>query len=135
VKIGFSDNVPARIKQLEATYNQPLALLATRPGRFKEEKEIHARFDHLRFPRTEQFRPAPELMAFIGRPLLVGINPDAVEVMPATLATITIKGDPAWRKWAEELAEHCRMSVSGAVDYGLAQLAKEQGFKKKPPAR
>lgn len=48
---------------------------------------------------------------------------------------ITIKGDPAWREWVEELAKHCRMSVSGVVDYALVQVAKQQGFAKKPPER
>jgi hypothetical protein len=61
-----------------------LAVLATMPGNLDDEREIHARFDQLRFGRTEQFRPAPDLMAFVGRPLLVDANPDAVEAMPTT---------------------------------------------------
>jgi hypothetical protein len=91
VKIGYSVDVVRRLKQLEYHYKRPLALLATMPGGPDEEAEIHARFDHLRFGtgrpqgqgrRPEQFRPAPELMEFIRRPLLVGANPDAVEMMP-----------------------------------------------------
>jgi hypothetical protein len=82
VKIGHSGDVPSRIESLEAHYKKRLALLGTMPGGRDEEREVHERFAHLRFGRTEQFRPAPELMAFIGRPLLVGANPDAVEAMP-----------------------------------------------------
>jgi hypothetical protein len=36
----------------------------------------------LRLGRTEQFRPGADLLEFIGRPLLVGVNPDAVEASP-----------------------------------------------------
>lgn len=84
VKIGQSIDVDARRVQLESHYGTPLALLATMPGGRNEEREIHERFAHLRFKRTEQFRPAADLMAFIGRPLLVDANPDAVEAMPGT---------------------------------------------------
>jgi hypothetical protein len=81
VKIGFSDDVDARRQQLELHYGCPLALLATMEGGREQETAIHRRFRSLRFGRTEQFRPTSELMAFIGRPLLVGPNPDAVEAM------------------------------------------------------
>jgi hypothetical protein len=88
VKIGTAVNVDRRLAQLESHYGQPLAVLATMEGGPDEEREIHARFAHLRFERQgrrgrrpEQFRPAAELMEFIGRPLLVGPNPDAVEAI------------------------------------------------------
>jgi hypothetical protein len=88
VKIGASKDVDARLRQLEAHYGCPLALLATMPGGRAEERAVHERFAGLRLGRTEQFRPAPALMEFIGRPLLVGANPDAVAAMggggPAT---------------------------------------------------
>jgi hypothetical protein len=79
VKIGCSANVNSRHKQLETHYGCELVLLATMRGGRATEKMIHAEFGHLRIGRTEQFRPAPELIAFIGKPLLVGINPDTVE--------------------------------------------------------
>lgn len=80
IKIGHSQDVLARIKQLEATYKRPLALLATIPGGREEEQAIHARFSSLRFGKTEQFRPDPDLLAFIGRPLFVSACA-VVEVM------------------------------------------------------
>jgi len=79
IKIGCSENVDARLRQLETLYRRPVALLGTMPGDDDRETEIHERFRHLRFGRKEQFRPAEDLMAFIGKPLLVSPNPDAVE--------------------------------------------------------
>jgi Meiotically up-regulated gene 113 len=83
IKIGTSDNVDSRLLSLEQHYGQAVALLATMPGDRQTEREIHERFSHLRLGRTEQFRPAAELMEFIGKPLLVGANPDAVEAVPS----------------------------------------------------
>ncbi len=90
VKIGHSKDVDARRAQLEAHYRKPLALLGTRKGGRLEEREIHQRFAHLRFGKTEQFRPAADLMEFIGRPLLVGANPETVEAMKPEYASVMI---------------------------------------------
>lgn len=81
IKIGTSRNVESRLDQLKSYYGKPLALLGTMPGGRKEEREIHQRFGHLRFGRHEQFKPAQDLLDFIGKPLLVGANPDAVEAV------------------------------------------------------
>jgi hypothetical protein len=87
IKIGFSHDVPKRIKELKSHFGTPLTLLATIEGGREREREIHARFAHMRLGKTEQFRPAPELLEFIGRPLLVGVNPDTVEAMPRSALT------------------------------------------------
>jgi hypothetical protein len=79
VKIGTTDDLVRRHKQLEAKYECPLEVLATIRGGRAQEAEIHARFAHLRLPRTELFRPEPELMEFISRPILVGANVEMVE--------------------------------------------------------
>lgn len=81
IKIGYSKNVANRHRQLEKRFGRKLAVLATMPGEFAEEREIHERFSHLRFKDTEQFRPGPDLLAFIGRPLMVSPIPDLVEEM------------------------------------------------------
>lgn len=78
VKIGFSDNVENRLRQLEKDYGQSLTILATMEGGRAEEAALHRRFKHLRVGRTEQFRPDPELMGFIGRPSLTGESADKV---------------------------------------------------------
>lgn len=84
VKIGKADNVEVRLEQLEAHYRQPLALLHTIEGGRETEHEMHKRFAHLRILQRgerEQFQPAPDLMEFIGKPLLVSANPAAVEAV------------------------------------------------------
>jgi hypothetical protein len=81
IKIGYSADVDRRRGQLEAHYGATLMVLATMDGGPAEETAIHRRFSRLRLGKTEQFRPARELMEFIGRPSLVGMNPDAAEAM------------------------------------------------------
>jgi hypothetical protein len=136
VKIGHSADVDTRRLQLESHYSQPLALLATMPGERDEERAIHERFAHLRLGRTEQFRPAADLMAFLGRPLLVDPNPDAVEAMSGrvVLAIIVLKGSPDYRDWLARFSEASRMPQSVLIDHALTRLAKEQGFEV-PPKR
>lgn len=88
VKIGFTDDLDRRLVELENHYREPLAVLATVPGGRERETQIHDLFGHLRFGRTEQFRPAAEIFTFIGKPLLVSPNPDAAEAMkPTTVLT------------------------------------------------
>lgn len=82
IKIGFSNNPKARFQQLKGHYRSPVALLTILDGDMAKERELHARFRHLRFGKTEQFKPAPELFDFIGKPLLAHPNPEAVEKNP-----------------------------------------------------
>lgn len=136
IKIGHSADVDARIQQLEAHYGCPLALLATLPGGEEEEAAIHARFDHLRFGRTEQFRPALDLMAFIGRPLLVDPNPHAVEVMPGRRSLyLSSAASDEWIAWVKKGAEFCCTDVSKLVDAALTSYLKAQGYPDPRPKR
>jgi hypothetical protein len=142
VKIGTAVDVDRRIAQLEAHYKRPLALLATLPGDSEVETEIHERFDHLRLKRRnrrgrqpEQFRPAADLMAFIGRPLLVDPNPDAVEVIvidDASKTLFAVKGSLAWNAWLKEFADSLGTNSLGAIDQCLRDKAEERGFKPMP---
>lgn len=137
LKIGFSDNVPARVKQLESHYRRPLAVLATIPGGREEERAIHERFSHLRFGKTEQFRPDPDLLAFIGRPLFVNAIP-VIEAMnvrsTARDALIAVKCWAAYKHWVEEFAEMERITPSSLIDIAIMEWAKVRGFKA-PPKR
>jgi hypothetical protein len=137
VKIGCSDDVEQRREQLEAHYGRDMVILATMPGGIAEERAVHARFAHLRFGRTEQFRPAPDLMAFIGRPLLVGSNPDAVEAMKATGASPTVRvyATARWAEWLERGARHCRTDVAKLIDAAVADYLRARGFDEPPPER
>jgi hypothetical protein len=94
IKIGKAVDIDRRIGQLEDMFRGPVALLGTMSGGVKEEKQLHRRFAHLRFVGTEQFRPGPDLMELIGRPLLIGANPDAVEATPKP-CSIRLELDPA----------------------------------------
>ena len=82
IKIGCTKNLKARLDHLKSRYGAELSLLATMPGDRSTESEIHGRFNHLRLGTTEQFRPGRDLMDFIGKPLLVSPNPEAVEATP-----------------------------------------------------
>jgi hypothetical protein len=138
VKIGYSDDVAGRVKSLEHHYGQPLSLLATMDGGREQEKQIHARFAHLRFGRTEQFRPAPDLMAFIGRPLLVSANPDSVEEMDIVGAVVlaTFKGSEEMRAWFDGLVEAGEMaSRSHALKRAVKLLAADVGYAEPMPKR
>lgn len=89
IKIGYTDNIDARKRQLERYYGRTLVILATIDGGPEEEVSIHSRFDQLRLKgsnyrgrKPEQFRPSPELMAFIGVPMLAVENAEVVEMIP-----------------------------------------------------
>lgn len=134
VKIGTTENVEARHKQLEATYGQPLALLATMPGGRGEETAIHARFGHLRFGRSEQFRPSLDLMEFLGRPLLVGANPEAVEAMDGKgqASVINLKGTDQYRDWLSGVSKKTRIPAASIVRLALEEWASKYGHSTPP---
>jgi hypothetical protein len=136
VKIGFSADVDARRLHLESHYGKPLVLLATMPGGRDEERKIHARFAHLRLGRTEQFRPAADLMAFLGRPLLVDANPETVEAMPSVTQknVFAIRGTDEWKTWVDSLAEANGAPLAVTVEQALRELAVKLKHLK-PPKR
>ena len=132
VKIGHSLNVEARRKGLEAHYGTPLIILATRPGGRSEEAEMHARFAHLRLGRTEQFRPAPDLMKFIGRPLFVGANSDSVEALPVApndhlKLFINLKGDHNQIEWLNEASRRTHIPKSTIIRLALSMWGQANG--------
>ena len=139
VKIGCTDNFGARLKTLEYHYGTPLAVLGTMPGDVTAEREIHERFKHLRFDRTEQFRPAADLMAYIGLPLLVGLNPDTVEAMPVVSGgrplLVQVRGSKEWGDWVARLARKDNRSIPHLVEVALKHYALTLGFTEPPPER
>jgi hypothetical protein len=137
IKIGYSEDVNRRLDQLEWNYRTPLALLATMPGGRDKERVIHARFSHLRIGTTEQFRPAQELMEFIGRPLLVGTNPETVEAMPSHGKPLAfqMRGETKWKTWVDELSTFDERPVAMIIERALREYAEKIGFPKSPPKR
>jgi hypothetical protein len=114
-------------------YRTPLAVLAVRDGDQNEEARVHALFDHLRIDLTEQFRPAPDLLAYIGRPLLVSANPEAVERMPSIeKPVIVLKCRKAYKQWLGEFADDERDTPAGLMDKALVLLAEKLGFEPPP---
>lgn len=137
IKIGCSNDAPARLRQFEAHYRCPLSVLATMEGGRDEEAEIHARFASLRLGRTEQFRPAPELIEFMNRPLLVDPNPDAIVAMDGHTRknVVSIRGTEAWREWLMGLAAHKRLKAADVIDQALIEYAERHGYPKPAPPR
>jgi len=64
IKIGYAEDVAARLSSLQVGSAEPLHLLGDLPGDREAEEWLHNRFGHLRV-RGEWFLPAPELLDFI----------------------------------------------------------------------
>ena len=74
IKIGVTQDVNQRIKSYSKTeYPYKPELLATCPGGFAKEKELHARFAHARV-KGEWFSQVPELMQYIEAITTTGRN-------------------------------------------------------------
>lgn len=112
IKIGFSDDVPSRLAQLESHYGRPMILLGTEPGGKPQEASWHARLAPWRFGRTEQFRPVLEVLEAIGRPLLVSSNPETVETVRPRLVAFSVSLD-----FAEKLKQAAGERGMTAADF------------------
>jgi len=64
IKIGFSNNPLARVRDLSTANSDALALLGVIPGDVRLESDLHCRFSPWRI-RGEWFEPHPELLATI----------------------------------------------------------------------
>jgi hypothetical protein len=75
-------------------------------------------------------------MEFIGKPLLVDANPDAVEAVPgrSQLTTRGLRMTVAYAEWIDEFAPSERMGVATLIDRAVADYAKQVGFRT-PPER
>ncbi len=131
IKIGYSADVSARMKQLRAHYGVEPALLFVMKGGRDAEREMHERFSAHRLGQTEQFRPAPELMAFIDRPLLVNPNPDAVEATDVSrghrLTIASIRLSKALAEWLEAVHRKTHIPKAVIVRLALALWGEQNG--------
>lgn len=59
IKIGTTIHLDERMRALEAN------LIAVEPGSYDLERDRHQQFAELRVPRTEHFRPGPDLVAHV----------------------------------------------------------------------
>jgi hypothetical protein len=127
IKIGTTEDVDGRMDTLASHYGASLALLATMPDGKPEEQEIHERFAHHRIRRTEQFRPGADLLEFIGKPLLVNANPEAVEAHPSRLngfKGIRLDLSPADHKRLERCAKDRGLTMASYARMALFQQLK-----------
>lgn len=135
IKIGFTDDIESRLASLARHYGHQPAVLATMDGDRSTERDLHDRFSEHRYGRTEQFKPATEILAFIGRPLLVGPNPSVIESAPSKTIAVALKASPEWKDWVESFADHERLDVAKLIDIALDHYAKAREFKKEAPKR
>lgn len=133
VKIGYSANVPVRVRQLELHYNCPLAVLAVIDGDLEDEAELHERFGHLRFGRTEQFQPAVDLMAFIGKPLFASAVP-VVEMEPRETdrTIITMRCTGAFKSHLDGIATKEQRLSSVVIERALRDYTEKHGYEQFP---
>ena len=64
VKIGWSSNFAARLKDIQATNHVPITVLLTMPGDARLEQDLHDRFSEER-THNEWFRLSDRIKAFI----------------------------------------------------------------------
>lgn len=136
VKIGSSKNIEQRRKQLESDYKRSLVILRIVEGGRKEEQAIHEQFSHLSLG-NELFQPGPDLMEFIGRPLLAGANPEAVVAFPnMTRSFVSFKGTMAMEAWIDGLVDHTHQGTRALlVKNALREYAERHGYEKPQPRR
>lgn len=133
IKIGTTEDFKTRFQALQAYYGKRFAILRLMPGGPVEEREIQDRFDHLRIGITEQFRPGPDLMTFIGRPLLAHPNPRPLKAMLGGQhiqhEIVTLHG--AIVEWLNDIAPRV-IDAASIIRDAIAAWAKVKGFQPSP---
>lgn len=96
VKIGFSHNPAGRISSIQGIAADEVRLLGLMEGDIDVERQLHKQFADCRI-RGEWFRPASELLAFIGELPKITMPPNrAVGRKPRPLTAEEVK------KWRQE---------------------------------
>ena len=112
VKIGHSEDVDRRRRQLAWGYGKPLTLLKVMPGGREEERAMHDRFAAYRIDNSELFEPSHELMEFIA----------AIKDMPSISDEyISVKIDKAIVAQARMIAAREGKSISDLLSDMLVQ--------------
>jgi hypothetical protein len=129
IKIGYSDDVERRHREVEVHYGCPFTILATIEGDLIRERQIHFRFARHRFGNTEQFRPGAEILEFLGRPAL---DPAFVAAVEPLAEPERRRSPPNRPRAAAGAAENWAVRFRGSPEYlewlsGLADAARAQG--------
>jgi hypothetical protein len=126
IKIGFSANkVDARLQWLSGDHGQKLTLLGTVPGDRSTEREIHSLFAHLRMGETEQFKLGSDLLAFIEKPTLAGVNPETIMEVKAKYGTV-IRVSDEFGQALRDVTRFEKISVSEFADTHLLPIVRNR---------
>jgi hypothetical protein len=80
IKIGYTADFYARLKQLNRAHHCRFEIRLVIPGHRRDEIRLHRRFQHLNVsdaPGREFFFPAPELLNFIAQYRLTTVAPES----------------------------------------------------------
>lgn len=147
IKIGCSTQVEKRLRGIMQHHKSDLILLATQEGDREREKEIHKRFRDIRLKTSEQFKPSPELLQFIGLEPDPSVDWQNVKAVPPVYFPKDLKkedGEPkdgyvnlkieaehfqrlkkAARLHYMPVTQFCRMSIADRVNRELREAKEE----------
>jgi hypothetical protein len=131
IKIGNTGNLDNRRADLERISGRKQRVLATAEGGRTEERELQRRFDHLRIGRTEDYRPAPDLMEYLG--LCAAAEAEWAAGSDEAREALMVESTPEWRDWLGRGAEYCRIEVSELLDVAATLYLRSRGFTEPPP--
>jgi hypothetical protein len=97
IKIGKADDVERRLIALRFKYGPGVEILKVVRGSYPREKRLKARFADHRFTFTEQFRPVPALMRYMGLCPIRRVDPEMVEPAPSLVNPGLM--EKAWRSY------------------------------------
>jgi hypothetical protein len=133
IKIGTTIRLSVRKVQLERQEGVTLEVLAVTDGGFVEEHILHEKFASC-WAGNEWFRPSAPLLDFIERECRPWDGTDEVPD-DYVRANLHLRATQEWRDWLDGLASHYHMTVSALIDFALTKIAREGGYKDKPPKR
>lgn len=73
IKVGYSTNIPARMRDLQTGAPRPLVLLHSEPGSYRTESAVHIALVEYR-TRREWFKAHPRVMEFVATAKASGLR-------------------------------------------------------------
>lgn len=128
IKIGFTERLRERHRNLAAEYCKPLRVLAVTDGMRAEEKALHERFAHLR-QTGEWFHPADDLKAYITSECRPWDGADEVRQ-----TTVGMRLTKEYKDWLRECARCRRREMVDVIVEALEEYADRHKFEP-PPKR
>jgi hypothetical protein len=157
IKIGHAVDVKRRVVALQSWYGRRLAILAEIEGDRKLEAALHKKFDHLRLGTTEQFRPEPELLDYIGHTPKKPVDAASVVAMGrasrdpeeeaklikkrsgrprdpdgAKTGRYAMRGSNEWHAWLKKISGNISVDRSVIIRRAVKLWAKQEKFEPPP---